>query len=190
MSTALAEDNRKTRFSRGDRKPQRNGNDHKNGHQNGSVVGVDSVLEDFLVDETGLRLRDVDIANLRQAMVKSMYVLVASLYGQGAQESKRITKLQRMIGQIEDDLMSDEKFANLEPSEKMRLLEVFASSLKHSETFMTKLHTTMSEGLEMVNSLGSEIPKDDDEEGKPTSSQKELLNEIRNELVKRVKDKT
>lgn len=148
----------------------------------------DKTLDNVINGLDGIDVKNVNIAELTSVMVKSIYALEAGLFAQAVQESKRMVSLRDMMTYIEGDLLSHGVYNNLQPHEKIHLLDVMSKSLKNSENFSLKLHSGITEGLHNVSNIGSYLPKDTK---KPVSSKaEEIANRIKGALANKIKEKT
>lgn len=129
---------------------------------------------------------ELDIAQLRDTMIKGMYTLESALFGQATYEFTRNNKIKQLLTQIEDELFTKENLDQLDPVQKMKLYEVLNRNMNTSLMFLQNLHINLTTGIEAVKHLekekSSQIPKDSTTVGTQ-------LDGIKNLILAKIKEK-
>lgn len=159
----------------------KNGNSVSSNSENKLPVTLDDVIQQ-------LDVKDIDVNSLTDVMVKSIYVLEATLFSQAVQESKRIERVRGLMEFVEDDLLKEGNYGELTNEEKIWLLEVLGKSLKNAESFTLKLHDGIALGLQNVDNITVRLPRRKKEELTPRN--KSIVDRLRTTVVEMIKSKT
>ena len=134
-------------------------------------------------------LDNLDIEKLQEVMLKSVFIIEGSLFSQASMEHGRIQQVRKLLSEIEDSV----DLKNLDDSLKIRYHTTVARTLSDSLQFLTKLHSSVADGMDITNKMLA--TKKEKRKVKTTArsveddEKKILLNEIRTELKRRVQDK-
>lgn len=134
-------------------------------------------------------ITSLNIEALREAMLRGVYVLESSLFTQSSFEYQRLMNNRKILSKLEGDIFSEEQMQNLNPEQKIRLYSIVQNNMNSSLNFFQNLHNNVNSGIEAlskIDKLKSERPKASEDNPK----EKESLNDIRNKILARIKEKT
>lgn len=135
-------------------------------------------------------IETLDVAALREKMLKSIFVLQAGLWGQAGFESNRLANNRKLTATLEKELFSPEKVAAMNPEQKIRLYQIIQNNMNNSLNFFQNLHASVNTGIDTLSKLDkmkSERPRVTDEK---TDNQKASLQDIRAGILDRIKGKS
>jgi hypothetical protein len=128
---------------------------------------------------------NLNIDELKQTMLKEMYILEATLFNQASLENKRISQLREIVSTLESMTFTKENMQELPTEYKISAYKSLTSDLYNSLNFITKLHQNVNKGFELL----SEIEKSQNQEQNiPQVNNKEIEN-IKNLLINEIKKK-
>lgn len=132
-------------------------------------------------------LENLDTEKLSKVMMQSIYVIEASLFSQASEENSRIADLRGYIKNLEDSLMNED----LDPDQQMRLYSQVSSNLNRSMDFLTKLHSSISEGMESINKIESsrERTKSSSKSSRKSIESNSGKDELLSAIQKKIKEK-
>lgn len=136
-------------------------------------------------------LDNMDTEKLQELMMKSVFVIEASLFSQASQEHGRIATLRELIAKIERNI----DVTTIDDHLKIMYHKSVAGTMAKSMDFLTKLHSSIAEGMDTVSRINAQRAEADKK--RPTSSgedlerqeKKNIVNEIRAEINRRISAK-
>lgn len=124
--------------------------------QNISKESLESSMEDisFVVNRINKNdIENLDVTKLREAMLKSMYVLEHSLFGQAAKEHSRIVQMRDLMTMLEKEIFDKNTISKMEPVQKLQMYKLISYNMQTSLTFLKDLHSESSSALETLNNI-------------------------------------
>lgn len=132
----------------------------------------------------------LNVPKLKQAMLKEMYILEASLFNQASLESNRISQLRSIVSKLQDITFTQENMQLLTTQEKIYAYKALSNDLYASLDFVTNLHKNVSKGFELLSEI-DKSQKDDNNQNSTVSNHNDIMdiNNIKKAILNKIKDK-
>jgi len=135
-------------------------------------------------------LENLDTDKLKDGMYKGIYALEAALFGQAGFSFQRVQKLRKTLTQLETDILDPKELATFTKQERLAFYEQMNRTMSNEMRFLTKLHDSVTSGLEAVTSVEKHRTTKNLEPTTITSeSDKDRITEAKSMIMEALKNK-
>ena len=100
-------------------------------------------------------LKTLNTTDLKETMLKEMYVLEASLFNQASKESTRMQQIRSILDAVQSKIFNVETLNVMDVKQKLMAYKLLSDNLHDSLGFMMNLHKTVGSGVEVINQIES-----------------------------------
>ena len=147
-------------------------------------------IEPIIID--GKPLNDSEIIDkLKIDIAKALVGVGTTLSAQAGFEDARVSKQRPFISRIEEVVMADESWQDLDSREKIGLYKLISDNMKNSMDFMLELYKTLATGADFIKRIDDIHPmkKKINHADMTNKSGEEVLNKVKQVILEAIREK-